>query len=261
MSRPSRPAAERGFSLVEIAIVLAILGLLLRAAIVPLATLRETGREREARGLVEAAREALLASAVARGTLPCPVPTAGGPGAAAPVGGHGGGTGVANPGADAGEPCTSARGGLPAVALSLPGPVDAAGAALDPWGRPLVYALSPDEAGEGGGGRGGRGGGTARDGLVACRVAGRGACPAHEVRAADLAFVVLSHGADPSAEGLQGRNAAGDGRTFTLAPRSAVPEHRFDDLLAWGSRDELAWWRLRAGRPPAPAFRARTPGG
>ena len=258
MRRASRRTAERGFSLVEIAIVLAILGLLLRAAIVPLATLRETGREREARDLVEAAREALLASAVARGTLPCPVPVAGGRAGASGAAGRSGNTDTANRGADAAGPCTSARGGLPAVALALPGPVDAAGAALDPWGRPLVYALSPDEVGEGGEGRGS---GTGRSGLVACRVAGRGACPAREVRAADLAFVVLSHGADPSAEGLQGRNAAGDGRTFTLAPRSAVPAHRFDDLLAWGSRDELAWWRLRAGRTPGPAFGARTPGG
>ena len=256
--RAPRRSAAGGFSLVEIAIVLAILGLLTRAVLVPLGSLRETRREHEARSLVETAREALIASAVAHGTLPCPVPATG----TDPIVGRRGNGAVSRVG-DRGArvACPSRRGGLPAVALALPGPIDAAGAALDPWGRALTYALSPDEAAGGTtASRAGDGSDAGGGALVACRVAGRGPCPAREVRAADLAFVVLSHGADPSATGLQGGNASGRGDTFTLAPRSTVPAHRFDDLLAWGSRAELAWWRLRAGHPPATGFAARMPG-
>ena len=245
--------AARGFSLVEIAIVLAILGLLLRATLVPLATLREARSERAARERVDAARAALLAHAVTRGALPCPLPLSDGRPASA--------TGAADDAASG--RCRAFRGAIPATVLGLDGPTDAAGAALDPWGRALVYAVSDADA-DGAGTPGapdwtvpGEPGAVGIDALagslVVCRVAGRGRCPAREVRAEDLAFVVLSRGADPSALDLQARNAdalGGGGGTFTLAPRSAVDGHRFDDVLAWGSRGELVLWWLRAGRLP-----------
>ncbi len=243
LPRPVR-RGERGFSLVEIAIVLVILGLLLAGTLVPLGPLREARLERAANDAVETARRALLAHALTRGALPCPLAT-----------------GAASSSAPSSAPssgrCSAWRGGLPAATLGLAGPLDASGAALDPWGRPLLYAVSDADA---------DGTGTAgapdwtvpgeasavgiealRGSLVVCRAAGRGACPAPEVRADDLVFVVLSHGADASASGLQERNASNAVGAFTLAPRSAVEPHRFDDLLAWGSRGELVLNGLRAG--------------
>ena len=229
--------AERGFSLVEIAIVLVILGLLLAGTLVPLGPLRDARLERAAHDAVEAARRALLAHALTHDALPCPLA----PGNASAAG-----------------RCAAWRGGLPATSLGLAGPVDASGAALDPWDRPLLYALSDADA---------DGAGTAgapdwsvpgeasavgvralRGTLTVCRTAGRGRCPAQEVRADDLVFVVLSHGSDASASGLQARNASSELGAFTLAPRSSVDPHRFDDVLGWGSRGELVLTWLRAGR-------------
>ena len=240
-----RRAGERGFSLVEIAIVLAILGLLVRAAVVPLATLHETRRERAAHELVRAAREALIASALVHGALPCPVSRSGAGGARAD------------------GRCATFRGGVPAARLGLAGAVDDAGALLDPWGGAVLYALSDADASSAGtpgvpdwtdaAELRAVGIDALRGALVACRTGGRGRCPADEVRAADLAFVVLSHGADASAAGPQGRNvgpfAAGE-PTFALAPRSGVDGHRFDDAIAWASRGELVREMLRAGRLP-----------
>lgn len=251
-TRRPRPVArvhEGGFSLVEIAIVLAILGLLMRAALVPLASLHEDRRERSARVRVEAARDALIASVLVRGALPCPLPRSGTLGA-----------GVA--GGSSGR-CTVFRGGLPAATLGLAGPVDTSGALLDPWGRAMLYALGDADA-EGAGTIGvsdwtdpvelrAVGIDALAGTLVACRTAGRGPCPAHEVRAHDLVFAVLSQGADTSALDLQARNAGAFERgesVFTLAPRSVVDGHRFDDVIAWGSRAELVREMLRAGRLP-----------
>ena len=62
----------RGFTLVEVAIVLGIVGLLLGALLTPLSTRFELTRLRQARGDLATAEEALYGFAMARGRLPCP---------------------------------------------------------------------------------------------------------------------------------------------------------------------------------------------
>lgn len=261
----------RGFSLVEIAIVLAILGLLMRAAVVPLSTIEEVRKRRLTANLLGGARQALIARITSHGALPCPLArvahSAAGTGLGPDIGpgtGTGIGSGIGSgigAGPDAGTMagvCGVDRGALPAAALGLSGATDAGGALLDAWGRPIVYAIAPEPDARGGSpaavwtmpGAARESGIDALAGaLTICREAPRGDCSASAVRAADLVFVLLSHGADASAVGLQATNHRA-GLVFTLAPPSAVDAYRFDDQLEWASRSEIVYWLLRSSRLP-----------
>jgi prepilin-type N-terminal cleavage/methylation domain-containing protein len=67
MSRPTK-----GFTLVEIAIVLVIVGLLLGGLLMPLATQVEVQRRIETEKTMEQIREAIIGFAMVNGRLPCP---------------------------------------------------------------------------------------------------------------------------------------------------------------------------------------------
>lgn len=60
-----------GFTLIEMAVVLVIVGLLLGGMLVPLATQMETDRRKETTATLESIREALIGYAVINGRLPC----------------------------------------------------------------------------------------------------------------------------------------------------------------------------------------------
>lgn len=63
---------QSGMNLVELAIALAILGLLLGGGLMALTAQMETQREKDARALLAAAKEALIGFAQVNGRLPCP---------------------------------------------------------------------------------------------------------------------------------------------------------------------------------------------
>lgn len=115
-----------GFTLVEMAIVLVIVGLLLGGLLMPLSTQVEQQRISETQKYLDQIKDALLGYAAAHGRLPCPA-TATSLGVESPVGG-----GV----------CTSPYNGfLPAVTLGLT-PVDGAGFAIDAWNNRIRYAVT-----------------------------------------------------------------------------------------------------------------------
>ena len=118
--------AQRGLTLVEMAIVLAILALLLGGLLGPLAVQEEARKRRDNAELLERAREALIGFAVINGRLPCPDLTT--PEANA--------TGVES-GACAGGGAAFYVGRLPWVTLGID-------AATDPWGAPhyIRYAVN-----------------------------------------------------------------------------------------------------------------------
>ena len=60
-----------GFTLIEMAVVLVIVGLLLGGMLVPLAAQMETDRRKETAATLESIREALIGYAVINGRLPC----------------------------------------------------------------------------------------------------------------------------------------------------------------------------------------------
>ncbi len=113
---------QPGFSLVEMAVVLIIVGTLLGGMMMPLAIQMEQQKIAETRKTLETAKEALLVYAAANGRLPCPASnTSNGAedfgGSNASVGG-----------------CANPRDGfLPAVTLGL-SPVDSQGYMVDGWG-------------------------------------------------------------------------------------------------------------------------------
>src|SRR5688572_15259529 len=67
---------SRGFSLVELAVVLAVVGLLLGSLMYTLQAQTEQRAREETQRRLEQAREALLGYAVANGRLPCPASAA-----------------------------------------------------------------------------------------------------------------------------------------------------------------------------------------
>jgi prepilin-type N-terminal cleavage/methylation domain-containing protein len=66
---------ERGFSLIELAVVLMIVGLLLGGLLMPLASQRDLESIRTTEKALNDIRDVLLGFAAANGRLPCPAPT------------------------------------------------------------------------------------------------------------------------------------------------------------------------------------------
>ena len=118
---------QRAFSLVEMAVVLAIVGFLITMGMYTLSAQAEQRAREQTSRTLEQAREALLGYAVANGRLPCPAsPTSNG--MESPAGG--------------GSVCTNLNDGfLPAVTLGFQ-PTDANGYAIDAWNNPIRYAVS-----------------------------------------------------------------------------------------------------------------------
>ncbi|MBS1210958.1 MAG: hypothetical protein H6R19_3356 [Proteobacteria bacterium] len=108
------PSHLRGFSLLELAVVLVIISLLSAGAITALHVQTERKQQAEAQTLLTEARESLISYAVINGVLPCPDHDADG-----------------NP--DACGKTGVEHGGLPWKLLALP--------AKDPWGQTLHYAV------------------------------------------------------------------------------------------------------------------------
>lgn len=115
--------AHRGFTLVELAVVVAIFGLILGILVVPLSTQFEQQRIGETQRQLESVREAIMGFAIANGRLPCP--------ANATIA-----AGMPNAGSEnlAGLACAAAQGVLPWTALGVP--------ETDAWGRRFTYRVT-----------------------------------------------------------------------------------------------------------------------
>lgn len=126
----THPAPERGFTLIEMAVVIAVIALILGSLVVPLVTQVEERRIAEARRLLDDARESLVGFALVNARLPCPASSTSG-GIESPVGGGA---------------CTNPHDGfLPAATLGIT-PTDAQGFAVDPWGNRIRYSVTTASA-------------------------------------------------------------------------------------------------------------------
>lgn len=120
----------KGFTLVELAIVLGIVALLLTGLVVSVSAQLDLQKLSETRGTMDNVREALLGFAAANGRLPCPASAA-----------SNGQESFASGGSTSNGLCSNFYNGfVPAAALGLT-PTDGNGFLLDGWGNRIRYAV------------------------------------------------------------------------------------------------------------------------
>jgi len=243
---------ESAYTLVEMAFVLLIIGLLAKTAIGPLAQIQEHSKRQQAERELQRVREVIFSHLVAYGALPCPMSSSSS--TASVTNGYAG-----NNEASAIRVCSVSTGYVPASALGLAGSINADGALIDPWGREYRYTVSlsnntdegsaalPDwtTAGE-----------AANVGIhhlssdiTLCNVSNGTDCSGRAIRADQIAFVVLSVASDDSSLGLQAENLDND-NYFVVTDESVIVGAEFDDLLVWGSAADVMYWMLRMGWLP-----------
>jgi len=237
MRTPAHP--QRGFTLVEIAIVLVVVGLLIGGLITPLSTQLEQRRATDTQRAMEEAREALIGFAALNGYLPCPAVSA------------------AN-GLEArdGERCAGERrtGFLPWATLGMP--------KLDSWGHIFMYSVTPDFADSAQRFRLA----TPRDITVATRDAAGNLVAATAPN--DIPAVILSTGkngyggfSDLGVRALDAGTGNVDekanikpaGTAFIArgaSDNAALPGGAYDDLVVWVSPNVLFNRLIAAGRLP-----------
>jgi prepilin-type N-terminal cleavage/methylation domain-containing protein len=133
--RRRRQRHHSGFSLIELAVALAVIAVLLGAVLVPLTTQISQRNETATQKMLEQINEALLGYAAAAGRLPCP----------ATENSNGAEDFAAGGDATNGN-CESFWGFVPAVTLGLSA-VDGRGFAIDAWGtrqNRIRYAVSSE---------------------------------------------------------------------------------------------------------------------
>ncbi len=116
-----------GFSLMELAIVLMIIGTLMSGVLVAVSQSTANARITTAKAQLREIEEALYGYAQVNGRLPCPA-TATSDGAATPL---------------AGGECTAWHGFVPVATLDLYGSINSDGLLLDPWQNPIRYSVAP----------------------------------------------------------------------------------------------------------------------
>lgn len=260
MSATAPEVRRRGFTLLEVMLVMLILAILMSGMAVPLATQVAMRRHEETRRILDEAREALLGFAAANARLPCPASAnSRGEESFAPGGGPLDGN------------CAHFHDGfLPAASIGL-SPLDPEGFVRDGWGTPanrVRYAVF-------GAGRS-LGGVTnpftrvngmreatldalagAPALLVICgdgaSATASGCGPAANQLTRRAAIVLLSLGANatqaPPAGKDEGRNVDESG-VFVSHEASEAPGNAFDDYLTWVPINLLAGRMIAAGRLP-----------
>jgi len=259
-----RSPACRGFSLIEMSMVLLILSLLLTGITVSLTATLQSAHRRAATATLLEIEQALYGFAVAHGRLPCP---------ASPLS-----AGQASPDGPATRSCNLYSGFVPARTLAIKGRVNCDGLLIDPWGRPYRYSITQTDASANGRidfvstdelRNEAEGMQNAKPDLRICHNLRRG-CPSS--RAVDITTdtavaVIFSMGRPRKDSPAELENAGENGsviasgctqspypvgsdNNFYSAPQIERSDQPFDDLLIWISPNILYNKMLDAGRLP-----------
>ncbi|WP_051304792.1 prepilin-type N-terminal cleavage/methylation domain-containing protein [Chitinilyticum litopenaei] len=243
MKRATGPDRCRhgGFTLVEMAVVLLVAGLLLGMALGPLTAQLEARRHAETRAALAQAQEALTGYLLINKRLPCPADPA--------LADTQGAAGLEDGGRDALGQCARLEGALPWLELGVP--------QLDGWGRRFTYRLSPAFSRQ----SGALACGSAAHAQPCFALTSAGVLTVRRVAGANLATslpaVLLSHGANgagawqadgsqlPGAQGDELENADGD---TLFVGRNA--DEGFDDLVVWLATPPLMSRLVSSGALP-----------
>lgn len=141
---PPRLTFQRGFTLMELAMVMFIFALLLGGMILPLSAQNELRRQAETQKTLSDARDALIGFAMINGRLPCPASSTSNGRESFCSNQSGACTATTNrdsPGAADHGRCSNPHDGFfPAASLGFT-PVDSQGYAIDGWGEDTVNRL------------------------------------------------------------------------------------------------------------------------
>ena len=224
---------QRGFTLIEIAIAVVVIGLLLSSLLGPLSVRIEQADRQETQALLDEIKEALYGFAVTNGRLPCPDTDTPGDG----------GEDLAGPPP---QQCSSPSGTLPSANLGV--------ARMDAWGRPFAYRVTAffadeDPTSVGGGGCVQT---SATTSIALCSVADifvkDGAAGSNV--AANVLAVIVSYGANRGVTPIspdEGENSPPSDVNFVSTGYRQDPAN---DLVAWISPHILKNRMIAAGRLP-----------
>ena len=220
--------AERGFTLVELAIVLVIIALLTSGLLMGITAQRASAENSDAQRQLDNIREALLGFAMSKGRLPCPADPALN-------------TGIEDRTNDTSQ-CNrvdSLKNGIfgvvPWTTLSLP--------ETDPWGRRFTYYVNADFTKPT----------TAMQSSFDLKTVGNADIkntvtppPSTITIASNLPAVVVSHGSN--GVGTSGDELENANSNLTFVSRT--PDNNFDDLVTWIVPSILMSKMVAAGRLP-----------
>ena len=222
----------RGFTLLEISIVLLIMGVLLGSVLKPIgAGIVDRQRKETLQQLIDI-RDALLGYASVHHRLPCPIS----------IGNNGAGS-TQLPA----DQCSLAHGFVPAVTLGISGRYNDDGLLTDSWGSPIQYHITLSDADN--------------DGLADFTTAQemrdvgmQNLSPEYEVcdsstcsqlRANRVPVVLVSTGRNQTGSADEAENQNSDNR-FVSRDIDAVGADQFDDLVIWLSGNILLTRLLQA---------------
>jgi prepilin-type N-terminal cleavage/methylation domain-containing protein len=240
--------SQKGFSLIEMAIVLVILGMLLGGMLMPLLSQREVSQRQATERQLQEIRNAIIGFAQINNRLPCPA-----------VSGTNGienriGIGLPNAGNCIATPTPV----LPFQALGIQGTV-IGGNLVDAWQRPIRYRLTNPNP--------------ANNWIFAraipfppalpavdpnrpnFRVCTAFSCAANEITATQVVAVAFSTGPDgpniplsTSADQVANLNIATTDFVMRPTTGDARTGFEFDDILVWISQPTLVYELSRAGQ-------------
>jgi len=217
-------STQQGFTLLEMAIVLVVLGLLLGGLLMPLSTQMEKQDRDETQKTLQEIQEALIGYTMANGRLPCPDTD---------------GDGII----DMGTTCSNTQGTIPWVDLGV--------GREDAWGQPFTYRVTGDFADT----NDGTGCGTATAGVSfsLCSVADIDVfdAAAGNPVANQIPAIVIAHGSNwGTTTSADERENTDRDRRFVDRRPSMTAAPTFDDQVIWISSNILKTKLVSAGRLP-----------
>jgi prepilin-type N-terminal cleavage/methylation domain-containing protein len=247
----STAVRRAGFTIIELAVTLAIVAVLSVGILVPFVTQVTQRKIADTERSLEQARETLMGFAVATGRLPCPATAA-----------SGGVEAFASGGSVADGACASFDGFLPAVTLGFT-PIDSAGFGIDSWGTAqsrIRYSVSNQIGNAFTRTNGMRAAGAATMAstaliYVCASAAGvvAGSNCGTAIRLTDNApAVIWSLGANAATGGTgadEAQNLNAD-RIFVSHPQTSTSGNEFDDIVTWLSVGNLVSRLVLAGQLP-----------